>query len=75
MLGKTQVYSDAVLYHYVSFIITYLWLTSHLRTILFLLYAGTPGTRREKTVKLLIGRLKQKPLDYKPSTLSIELNS
>ena len=46
LLRKSWVYSFGVLHHYI-FIISQLWLTSHLRSRVVLLDTGTPGTSRE----------------------------
>ena len=45
-LGRSWVYPVGVLHHYI-FIISKLWLTSHLRSTVSLLDTGTPGTSRE----------------------------
>ena len=46
LLGRSWVYPVGVLHHYI-FIISQLWLTSHLRSTVALLDTGTPGTSRE----------------------------
>ena len=54
-VGRELSLSDDVLHHYI-FIISLLRLTSHLRSILFLMGTGTPGTSRDDTVRMLMGR-------------------
>ena len=68
VLGRRWVHLDSAL-HYIFYIISHLWLTSHPRSTLVLLDTCTPGTSREDTVRMLMERLEL--LGHSPSQRSI----